>query len=55
MKSNALLLHASFSRVWWSGLISGVGNGALFIAFPIYVYGETASTLSTAAVVVAGL
>jgi len=54
MKSNALLLHASFSRVWWSGLISGVGNGALFIALPVYVYGETASTLSTAAVVVAG-
>ncbi len=54
MKPRPLLLDANFSRVWWSGLISGVGNGALFIALPAYVYGETASTLVTGAVVVAG-
>lgn len=48
-----LLLDANFSKVWWSGLISGIGNGALFIALPVHVYSETESTLATAVVVMA--
>ncbi|MFB9991932.1 MFS transporter [Deinococcus oregonensis] len=53
MTSRLLLRDPNFSRVWWSGLISNVGNGALFIALPAYVYTETGSTLQTAAVVIA--
>ncbi|WP_102126779.1 MFS transporter [Deinococcus planocerae] len=49
-----LLLEANFARVWWAGLISWIGNGALFIALPVQVYGETGSTLVTALVVMAG-
>ncbi|WP_019586098.1 MFS transporter [Deinococcus apachensis] len=49
-----LLLQASFARVWWAGLISWVGNGALFIALPVQVYGETGSALATALVLMAG-
>lgn len=49
-----LLLQASFARVWWAGLVSWVGNGALFIALPVQVYGETGSTLATALVLMAG-
>lgn len=33
--------------VWWAGLISWTGNYTLFVALPVYVYNETASTLVT--------
>ena len=33
--------------VWWAGLVSGTGNFMLFVALPVYVYGETNSTLAT--------
>ena len=39
--------------VWWAGLISDVGNFMLFVALPVYVYGETGSTLATGISVVA--
>lgn len=50
----ALLRHRDFMRVWWAGLISWTGNGMLFIALPVYVYGKTGSTLATALSVMAG-
>lgn len=48
-----LLRHRDFVLVWWAGLISWIGNGALFIALPVYVYGETNSTFATALSVMA--
>lgn len=39
--------------VWWAGLVSGIGNYMLFVALPVYVYGETGSTLATGLSVVA--
>ncbi|WP_293911874.1 MFS transporter [Deinococcus sp.] len=50
----SLLFQPSFLRVWLSGLISWLGNGALFIALPVQVYNQTNSTLITALVVMAG-
>lgn len=49
----SLWRDANFARVWWAGLISWIGNGALFIALPVQVYGQTRSTLATALVVIA--
>lgn len=54
MSASSLLRDPNFSRVWWSGLISNVGNGALFIALPAYVYAQSGSALHTAGVVIAG-
>jgi len=50
----SLLWHHDFARVWWSGLISWTGNGALFVALPVHTYVQTHSTLATATVVMAG-
>ena len=44
----SLLCQRNFTLIWWAGLISGIGNGALFIALPVYLYAETHSTLATA-------
>ncbi len=49
-----LLTNRSLTRVWWAGLISWIGNYALFVALPVYVYGQTRSTLATALSVMAG-
>ncbi len=49
----SLWRNPSFTRVWWAGLISWIGNGALFIALPVHVYAETRSTLATAMTVIA--
>ena len=40
--------------VWCAGLVSWLGNYALFIALPVYVYETTGSTLTTAVSVMAG-
>jgi MFS family permease len=50
----SLLFESGFLRVWLSGLISWLGNGALFIALPVQVYSQTNSALITALVVMAG-
>ena len=42
-----LVRNRDFMRVWWAGLISWTGNYTLFVALPVYVYNETASTLAT--------
>jgi MFS family permease len=42
-----LLSNRNFMLAWWAGLVSWLGNYTLFIALPIYVYGETDSTLAT--------
>ncbi|CAM3855617.1 MFS transporter [Deinococcus frigens] len=39
---------------WWAGLISWIGNGAMFIALPVYVYSRTDSTVATALSVMTG-
>lgn len=51
--SASLWRNADFARVWWAGLVSWIGNGALFLALPVHVYAETHSTLATALVVIA--
>lgn len=48
-----LLRNQNFMLVWWAGLISFVGNYMLFVALPVYVYGETGSALATGISVVA--
>ena len=50
----SLLRQRNFTLIWWAGLISGVGNGALFIALPVYLYAQTHSTLATALGVTSG-
>lgn len=52
--TRSLFLERDFARVWWSGLVSNIGNGALFIALPVQVYHQTASPLITALTLVAG-
>ncbi len=42
-----LLKNRNFMLMWWAGFVSWVGNYTLFIALPVYVYGETGSTLAT--------
>jgi MFS family permease len=42
-----LLSNRNFMLAWWAGLVSWLGNYTLFIALPVYVYGETNSTLAT--------
>ena len=42
-----LLRDRNFMLMWWAGLVSLLGNYMLFVALPVYVYGETGSTLAT--------
>ncbi len=42
-----LLKNRNFMLMWSAGFVSWVGNYTLFIALPVYVYGETGSTLAT--------
>lgn len=47
----SLLWHRDVALVWWAGLISWVGNYAMFVALPVMVYQRTSSPLATALVV----
>lgn len=43
-----------FPQVWWSELVSQIGNGAPLAALPVQIYREPGSTLATALVGIAG-
>ncbi len=43
----ATLRQRDFALLWTAGLISVLGNWALFAALPIYLYEETGSTFLT--------
>jgi len=49
----ATLRHRNFALLWLGGLISFVGDWALFIALPVFVYDLTGSTLATGAMFMA--
>jgi MFS family permease len=49
------LKRPAFRRLWMAGLISETGDWLLLVSLPIFVYGLTGSTLSTAFAFLAGL
>ncbi len=49
-----LLTNRNFSLLWWGGLVSMMGDWALRIALPVYIYQETGSTLATGLMFMAG-
>lgn len=49
----ATLRQRDFALLWLAGLISLTGDRAMLTALPFYVYGQTGSTLATAAMFVA--
>lgn len=52
MKIGAAVANPAIARLLAAGLISGLGDWLLTIALPIYVYGQTRSTLSSATTMV---
>lgn len=50
-----LLRNRNFVLMWCAGFVSWVGNYTLFIALPVYIYGETGSTLATSFSVMANV
>jgi MFS family permease len=42
-----LLRQRSYSLLWWSALVSGIGNYVLIAALPYYVYATSGSTLAS--------
>jgi MFS family permease len=55
MRAPAPLRVPAFRRLWLAGLISDTGDWLLLVSLPIFVYGLTDSTLSTAFAFLAGL
>jgi len=45
----SLLRQRSYALLWWSALISGIGNFVLIAALPYYVYSISGSTLASGA------
>ena len=37
-----LVSHRDFALLWWAGLLSVMGNWALQVALPVYIYEVTA-------------
>lgn len=55
MKAPQPLREPAFRRLWLAGLISDTGDWLLLVSLPIFVYGLTRSTMSTAVAFLAGL
>ena len=49
------LRQRDFAFLWSAGMISGIGDAALFVALPIYVYQVTHSSFATSGMFLAEL